>query len=1006
MPGVAGALGTAVPGLLGGYAKWYEQDQDLQMRKQDMDLRRQDLKLRNDERDLAFQELGQKAWQTQRQVAEQVETDAAARGAPLPPQFTTPPPTIRMPRGQGQAPGTDGAARSQPATPSQAGAWAVPGAAQGAQTWDQAQATTGRQGPPPPGDIEQRMRAWGQAQNQPPVSQAPDAPDAEAGPLTQTPLDTTQDALPRMGDGQATDLAARQQRTRDLAAKQANPHAFGVGFRIVDQIASNADQAGTPYDPEVTNRYKHILIAESGGIKNPWDAVSEKKAYGMPQLMPDTARKLGVDPQNPVESLRGGLQYFNTDYQYYLKQGFDPQAALDKATQAYNAGRDRVGAAKSFADLPKETQDYQTRIHTNEGRTTAAAPGKAPDGTPPGPTGTPLVVTPPSQAQAPQLPQPTGKLSNPLQEGELGDVQRQLTDAQQQTALWQRSLAERPGNTTMRDRLTSAQDRVTRLTARKEQLLTDAMGPPDPGFDAYTQEQTGMSRRDLYQYGPKRDGLGGPETERMLRGNYKEYVREEKAKDAQRQAQTEARTKEDIRQGQNIGVSDKDGWRDGLYRDPQTGAVIPSRTPTSAVEAGQSPGPNGAPPTVVHIQPHESQRLNTLDAVAQAHANYVATIPAAKADRLRAEREGMFGENFEGWLHSNDAKYPGLAANEAARELYKAALVDGKVLGAKEAEAILPIMIGKLPVGQYLSSAAELAGGVASLGAGVSPFIAGHIFSQALTQGADALNNTRGVTAEMVLDKRIDALTIGLNTERGRLLHNPTFVDPRAPLLSNLPQNPSGNTGTTQGQGAVPPEPPTSGTPARRPTREFQTPTPDALAGQATRAFGGDQADTLLPYSPEAMSARGQMTDTQFMQRLKATLPVFDQLTPEQRMIASTRYNRLMGQPDAPGAPAPAPAPAASGQAPAPPAPVAASPAAPVLPQRQPAPPTAASTPAQDAAYRAAKGQAPAPVQDLKGVPPQAMSHMPMGELRARAAVTNPDDVTPAQRVILQKLRR
>ncbi|HYG85757.1 MAG TPA: lytic transglycosylase domain-containing protein [Azospirillum sp.] len=54
--------------------------------------------------------------------------------------------------------------------------------------------------------------------------------------------------------------------------------------------------------------YRSRVSAESAG--NP-SAVSKKGAIGYAQLMPDTAKELGVDPRDPRANLDGGAHYLN-----------------------------------------------------------------------------------------------------------------------------------------------------------------------------------------------------------------------------------------------------------------------------------------------------------------------------------------------------------------------------------------------------------------------------------------------------------------------------------------------------------------------------------------------------------------------------------------------------------------------------------------------------------------------------------------------------------------------
>jgi soluble lytic murein transglycosylase-like protein len=84
------------------------------------------------------------------------------------------------------------------------------------------------------------------------------------------------------------------------------------------------------------------------------NAVSPKGAEGLAQLMPGTARAMGVDPRDPAANLEGGARYLREQLDRF---GGD----LEMALAAYNAGPGRVESAGGVPNI-RETQAYVSAV--------------------------------------------------------------------------------------------------------------------------------------------------------------------------------------------------------------------------------------------------------------------------------------------------------------------------------------------------------------------------------------------------------------------------------------------------------------------------------------------------------------------------------------------------------------------------------------------------------------------------------------------------------------------
>ncbi|CUH40836.1 Soluble lytic murein transglycosylase precursor [Jannaschia seosinensis] len=123
------------------------------------------------------------------------------------------------------------------------------------------------------------------------------------------------------------------------------PRYEGRRSAFTDTARAAARRNGVPED-----LFLRLVRQESG-----WNpaARSHKGALGLAQLMPGTARVLGVDANDPAQNLEGGARY--------LAMQFRKFGTWRLALAAYNAG---PGAVERHGGVPpyRETQGYVQAI--------------------------------------------------------------------------------------------------------------------------------------------------------------------------------------------------------------------------------------------------------------------------------------------------------------------------------------------------------------------------------------------------------------------------------------------------------------------------------------------------------------------------------------------------------------------------------------------------------------------------------------------------------------------
>jgi soluble lytic murein transglycosylase-like protein len=153
----------------------------------------------------------------------------------------------------------------------------------------------------------------------------------------------------------APDLSAETPDVVELSAD------FAVPPEAVADAARQAGMVPAVYAAKVTELARRFdlspaLIEALVWQESRWraDARSPVGAQGLAQLMPGTARYLGVDPLDPFANLEGGARYLREQLDRF-------DGDIERALAAYNAGPGRVIAAGGIPRI-RETQSYVSSI--------------------------------------------------------------------------------------------------------------------------------------------------------------------------------------------------------------------------------------------------------------------------------------------------------------------------------------------------------------------------------------------------------------------------------------------------------------------------------------------------------------------------------------------------------------------------------------------------------------------------------------------------------------------
>jgi soluble lytic murein transglycosylase-like protein len=219
-----------------------------------------------------------------------------------------------------------------------------------------------------------------------PVAAAAPAENARSAPAAAPAASTPQTAPPAAPAAAKTEAPAQQAPAAPLLPK-ISPAPAPKPIDEVERLRKAADllvrvntALGEPqspygkiiYDVAIRHSINPHLVAALIHVESAFNAraVSPKGAYGLMQLLPETARRFGLNKKkdlfDPRKNLEAGVRYLK-----WLADRFGGDT--QKILAAYNAGE---GAVERFGGIPpyQETQSYVQKIFGLLGFSSAPAP--------------------------------------------------------------------------------------------------------------------------------------------------------------------------------------------------------------------------------------------------------------------------------------------------------------------------------------------------------------------------------------------------------------------------------------------------------------------------------------------------------------------------------------------------------------------------------------------------------------------------------------------------------